>query len=82
MVRAALSGQLDEARLDRDPVFGFEVPVEIAGVPTELLRPRQTWADTEAYDAQQKKVAGMFVDNFQQYAGGVTDEIIAAAPRV
>jgi phosphoenolpyruvate carboxykinase (ATP) len=81
MVRAALAGALDESKFEKDPVFGFEVPAAVPGVPSELLRPRETWADPAAYDAQQRKVARMFVDNFEQYKSGVAAEIVAAAPR-
>jgi phosphoenolpyruvate carboxykinase (ATP) len=52
------------------------------GVPTELLVPKNTWADKAAYDAQAKKVAHLFRDNFKKYEGQASDEIRAAAPRV
>ena len=81
MVRAVLSGALEKAEMVRDPVFGFEVPIAIAGVPAEVLRPRDTWADKSAYDAQQTKLAQMFRDNFEKYRSGVSPEIAAAAPK-
>ena len=81
MVRAVLSGALEKAEMVRDPVFGFEVPIAIAGVPAEVLRPRDTWADKSAYDAQQTKLARMFRDNFEKYRSGVSPEIAAAAPK-
>ena len=81
MIRAALSGALDAAKTEVDPIFGLEVPTAVAGVPPEVLRPRDTWADKAAYDAQQKQLAKMFSDNFEQYKSGVTPEIIAAGPK-
>jgi len=80
MLRAALSGSLDKAKFTRDPVFGFEVPSEIAEVPGELLSPRKTWADPAAYDAQAKKLATMFQENFQQYRTEVPPAVAAAGP--
>ena len=81
-IRAALRGALDAVPIDRDPVFGLEVPRAVPDVPPELLRPRETWADRAAYDAQQKKLARMFADNFEQYRTGVAAEVLAAGPRI
>jgi phosphoenolpyruvate carboxykinase (ATP) len=80
MVRAALAGELDKATYTRDPVFGFEVPATVPGVPTEVLTPRSTWSDTAAYDAQAKKLAGMFRDNFEQFHSEVPDAVVKAGP--
>ena len=57
IVRAALSGELDGAPTRTDPVFGFEVPVQVPGVDAALLDPRGTWGDPEAYDASAKDLA-------------------------
>ena len=80
MVRAALSGALDRAKFSRDPVFGFEVPATVPDVPAELLSPRATWADPAAYDAQARKLATMFRENFEQYRAEVPDAVAAAGP--
>src|SRR6188508_2609122 len=57
MVRAALSGALDRVPYEPDPVFGIEVPTEVPGVPSEILRPRDTWPDPAAYDAKARELA-------------------------
>ncbi|HMN99695.1 MAG TPA: phosphoenolpyruvate carboxykinase (ATP) [Miltoncostaeaceae bacterium] len=57
IVRAALSGELDDAPTRTDPNFGFEVPTAIEGVDPALLDPRGTWADPAAYDASAKDLA-------------------------
>ena len=80
MVTAALTGELDGAPRRVDPVFGFEVPERVDGVPTEVLRPRDTWADTAAYDDRAGHLAEMFVDNFRKYADGVGEDVKAAGP--
>ncbi len=67
MIHAALSGALEGADLRADPVFGLAVPTAIHGVPSEVLDPRGTWADSAAYDEQAKKLAGMFRDNFAKF---------------
>ena len=65
-----------------DPVFGIEVPTAVPGVPSEVLTPRNTWADQGAYDAQAKKLAGMFVENIKKFGDAVSKEIIGAGPKV
>jgi phosphoenolpyruvate carboxykinase (ATP) len=65
-----------------DPVFGLAVPKRVEGVPDELLRPRDTWADPSRYDAKAAELAEMFARNFEQFAEGVSAEIRAAGPRV
>ena len=79
LLTAALDGSLNNASFRKDPNFGFEVPVSVPGVEDKLLDPRQTWADASAYDAQAKKLVGMFSDNFAQYADKIDDDVRAAA---
>ena len=66
----------------RDPVFGFDVVTECGGVPSEILQPRNTWADPSAFDATAKKLAGLFRQNFTTYEAGVSPDVRAAAPVV
>jgi phosphoenolpyruvate carboxykinase (ATP) len=80
MVRAALAGQLDGVAFRTDPVFGFEVPREVPGVPAGILDPRGTWADKAAYDAQAAKLTRMFRENFATFAAGVDPAVAAAGP--
>jgi phosphoenolpyruvate carboxykinase (ATP) len=82
MVSAALDGQLDNVDTVSDPVFGIEVPVAVPGVPNDVLDPRSTWADQAAYDAQAKKLAGMFIENFKNFAEKVSEEVKAAGPKI
>ncbi len=82
MVRAALDGRLDAIPTTIDPVFGIAVPTACPDVPAEFLQPRNTWADTEAYDRQAATLAGMFAANFEQYASGVPASVREAGPRV
>jgi phosphoenolpyruvate carboxykinase (ATP) len=81
VIRGALTGALREVPTKADPVFGFEVPQGCPGVPDEVLQPRETWADKEAYDAQARKLAGLFAENFAEYADKAAPEVLAAAPR-
>jgi len=80
IVNAALAGALDNVKTQTDPVFGLAVPVEIDGVPSKVLTPRATWSDPAAYDAQAKKLAGMFRENFEKF-GNVEAATKNAGPK-
>ena len=80
MLRAALSGALDRGKFAKDPVFGFDVPTAVPEVPDSVLSPRATWADPKAYDAQARKLAQMFRENFEQYRAQVPDAVAKAGP--
>ena len=73
-IDAILDGSIKSSTFVQDPIFQFDVPVELPGVPADVCNPREAWADKSAYDAQAEKLAKMFQDNFVQYTGpGVTD---------
>ncbi len=81
MVRAALAGQLDRIATEREPVFGLAVPTHVGGVPDEVLRPRATWPDPTAYDGAAASLAGLFQQNFRQFADLVHPAVREAGPR-
>ncbi len=81
MVRAALDGALRDVPTVTDPIFGVEVPTAVPNVPTDVLTPRATWSDGDAYDAQARRLSAMFAENFQRFAGRVPTEIAEAGPR-
>jgi phosphoenolpyruvate carboxykinase (ATP) len=80
MVRAALSGELKDVPTVIDRVFRVAVPTEVPDVPSEVLVPRDTWADPAAYDVAARKIAHMFHTNFEAYADGVSAAVRAAGP--
>jgi phosphoenolpyruvate carboxykinase (ATP) len=80
IIDAIHDGSLAEAPTQTDPTFGFEVPTECPEVPSEILIPRNTWDDKEAYDEQAKKLAGLFADHFEEYEDAASDEIVSAGP--
>jgi phosphoenolpyruvate carboxykinase (ATP) len=81
MITAALNGELNHVEFENHPMFGYAMPKTCPNVPVELLNPRNTWTDKTAYDAQANKLANMFVKNFEQYASGVSEEILSSAPK-
>ena len=81
MIRAILNGSLARVETRPDPVFGVHVPVSCPDVQTEVLQPRGTWKDPEAYDRKAADLARRFNENFRKYEAGVSEEVRAAAPR-
>jgi phosphoenolpyruvate carboxykinase (ATP) len=81
LIQAAMSGELDGAPTVTDPYFGLARISECPGVLSELLDPRATWSDTEAYDAGAQRLASLFQANFTKFEEGTADEIKAAGPR-
>lgn len=70
IVHSVLRGELDNAAYECDPIFGFEVPLSCPAVPSEVLIPRNTWADKEAYDRQALKLRVMFEQNYRKVVHG------------
>ncbi|MFM8532963.1 MAG: phosphoenolpyruvate carboxykinase [Acidimicrobiia bacterium] len=82
MIKAALSGELDQVPYQRHSVFNIDVPVTCPGVPAEVLDTRSTWPDKAAYDVQAAKLAKMFVDNFKNNFADAEAKVTAAGPTV
>jgi phosphoenolpyruvate carboxykinase (ATP) len=80
MVQALLAGKLDKVATAKDPFFGIEIPTEVEAVPSKVLSARATWPDPAAYDAQAKKLAKMFRDNFEKF-GNVDTATKNAGPK-
>jgi len=74
MVQAALEGELNHVETVKDEYFGLNIPLHIAGVPDEVLQPRKTWSNQEAYDQKAKELAVKFRENFKKFSN-VSPEI-------
>ena len=82
MIRAILNGSLAQVETQPDPIFGVGVPVSCPDVPNEVLQPRNTWEDKDAYDRRAKDLARRFNENFRKYEAGVSEAVRAVAPKV
>ena len=79
LLRGVLTGTLAKGKFVADGVFGLQVPEAVEGVPTNLLRPRDAWADKAAYDATAQKLIGLFTENFKKFEAKVKPEVLKAA---
>jgi len=82
IIDAIHSGELAKAPTEADPVFGVHTVTKVTGVPDEMLVPKSTWADKIAFEETANKLAGLFVENFRQYADGVDRAVVEAGPNV
>ncbi len=84
IVHAALAGELDEVEYDPDPMFHILVPRSCPGVPTEILNPRNTWQDKEAFDQRARKLAADFCNHFERAYGdkGIDPSVIVQCPGI
>lgn len=81
MVTAALTGALDIVKYRHDDLFNLDIPTECPNVPSEILDPKNTWIDKDSYDLSAKKLAQMFVENFNKF-NDVPQEIRNAGPKL
>jgi len=80
LLNSAINGDLKDVVFVRDERFGFEVPTTCEGVPDRILQPRETWDDKNRYDNVANLLAQMFIENFDQYSPGCSDEVLSAGP--
>ena len=80
MVNAALDGRLAHAEYVTENAFGLSIPTWCPDVPSEILHPRNAWADKHAYDAQAQLLAAKFEENFRKF--DAPEEVRNAGPRV
>ena len=81
LLNAAINGNLENVVFVKDERFGFEIPTTCEGVPDRILQPRGTWDDEKRYDNVANLLAQMFIENFEQYSEGCSEEVIAAGPK-
>ena len=83
IIDAILNGDVLKVPTKKIPIFGFEVPTELPGVDTNILDPRNTYADASEWDAKAKDLAGRFIKNFAKYEGNEAGKaLVAAGPQL
>lgn len=84
IIDAILDGSLDSAEFDESALYGLSIPKAIKGVRRDVLNPRESWKDKDAYDRQAKKLATLFAKNFEKYKDEAKNypRILEAASKV
>ncbi|MBV8118088.1 MAG: phosphoenolpyruvate carboxykinase (ATP), partial [Candidatus Eremiobacteraeota bacterium] len=78
MVNAAIEARI-APDFETEPFFGLRIPKHVPNVPDEVLNPRDAWPDKAAYDAQAKKLASLFFENFKRFEANASDAVKAIA---
>lgn len=81
LLNAALTGALDKVQYRKDPIFGFDVPLECEGVPSEILEPANTWGNREEYYRKYDALAARYIDNFKILEAGCPPGLVNAGPK-
>jgi phosphoenolpyruvate carboxykinase (ATP) len=81
MVTAAIDGKIDTVPTQHHEIFNLDMPTSCLGVPDDVLNPRNTWSDKGKYDAAARRLAALFVKNFEKF-GQMPTEIVKAGPRI
>lgn len=83
IIDAILDGSIDKAETKEMPYFGFKVPTELSGVDTNILDPRDTYANANEWDVRAKDLAERFIKNFTKFTGNEAGKaLVAAGPKL
>ena len=83
IIDAILNGDIAKAPTKKIPYFNFEVPTELPGVDTNILDPRDTYADASEWETKAKDLAGRFIKNFSKYEGNPAGKaLVSAGPQM
>ncbi|MAP80201.1 MAG: phosphoenolpyruvate carboxykinase (ATP) [Aequorivita sp.] len=80
MIAAALEGKLENVEFETHPIFNLSMPTSCPNVPSEVLNPKDTWADKDAYDAKANELSNSFIENFKKFEAYANEEILSGAP--
>jgi phosphoenolpyruvate carboxykinase (ATP) len=81
IIDAIHNGQMADAPMVEDPTFGFATPTYVTDVlPGDILVPRNTWENKDAFDRMSARLARLFRENFRQYADRASEAIRNAGP--
>ena len=83
IITAILDGSIDKAPTKNLEIFNLEIPTELTGVATEILDPKDTYADVAVWNEKADKLAKMFINNFEQYTDNEEGKaLVAAGPQL
>ncbi|WP_236970740.1 phosphoenolpyruvate carboxykinase (ATP) [Membranihabitans marinus] len=81
LIKAALSGALNDVTYKDDNIFGLQVPQSCPDVPNAILNPRDTWRNESEYDEMAKNLSQLFKNNFKKFEERARQEVIDAGPK-
>ncbi len=82
LLNSALNGELKDVEYYTDPVFGFQVPSHVPGIPDSVLYPASSWPSEDAYMKRYNSLAARFIDNFKKFADTCPPEVVNSGPKI
>ncbi|MDN5287093.1 MAG: pckA [Mucilaginibacter sp.] len=82
MIKAALSGQLNDVPYQKLSIFDLMIPERCPDVPSTILNPVNTWANADSYEETANHLAGLFRKNCSQYEGFANGMLCSVGPKV
>ena len=79
IIDAILGGAIKNAPTKKIAIFDLEVPTELEGVATNILDPRNTYADPTEWDKKAEDLASRFIKNFKKYEYNAAGKALVAA---
>ena len=81
MVRAAINGDLEKIPFEHTDIFNLDIPISCPSVPSKVLNPRNTWYNKDKYDESARRLAALFIRNFEKF-GKTPTQILNAGPHL
>ncbi len=81
MVSSVINGELEKAKYTKHDIFNLLIPKSCPNVPTIILDPKNTWSDKREYEMTARKLATLFISNFEKF-GKISSEIKNAGPKI
>ncbi|MGQ7868802.1 phosphoenolpyruvate carboxykinase (ATP) [Sunxiuqinia sp. sy24] len=83
IINAILDGSIEKAETKVVPVFNLEVPTALPGVDSNILDPRDTYADVKEWETKAQDLGGRFIKNFEKYTDNEEGKaLVAAGPQL
>ena len=79
IIRTIQSNSANDVATEADPIFGFNIPMEMKNVENKMLHPQKTWKDESAYTPKAQELAKSFHTQMKKF-GSFYDENIKGAP--
>lgn len=83
IITAILNGELNCAEYEEIPIFDLQIPKAVSGVDSDILKPRNNWADKDKYDVVAKRLAAQFIENFNSFTDTeLGKSLVNAGPKI
>ena len=79
IINSILGGEIEKSEFETDPYFGFQIPISLGEIDSNLLNPVRAWDNLDEYHVTAKELVRKFQANYKQYDLGDT-AVLNAGP--